>query len=277
MAFRPFGIQYFPGFVMNESVLFFEAAQSEPRQNGIINCGARNRWFELLIDKSASLPTQSMGFKPYGPQYFPGFVMNESKLFFEAEQSDLPRQQTNYCLHVDGMALMKQFGLRLIREWNMPMEIRPVWVGDRRCMYAWLLPRNYGTTLFLDADFQARLAEFKKVARIPGPPNEQPRWLALHTGDIPHTFVQGQRWADEKYRSQSIQETLMYTKSCANCDLFDPPVYERGGEEDDESSGDDGEEESDPDAEDDSEEAKNTEEDAIAGDKGVTSPAKLLV
>ncbi|KAF4571045.1 hypothetical protein EYR36_001685 [Pleurotus pulmonarius] len=219
----------------------------------------------------------SMAFKPYGPQYYPGFVMNESKLFFEAEQSDLPRQKTNYCLHVDGMALMKQYGLKLIREWKMPMEIRPVWVGDRRCMYAWLLPRNHGTTLFLDADFQARLADFKKIARIPGPPDEQPRWLALHTSDIPRTFVKGQRWADEKYRSQSIQETPMYTTSCANCDLFDPPEYIEGDEDDDDFSEDGDEEGSDPDAEEDSEDEKDEDGDAGAEDKGVTPPAKSPV
>ncbi|KAF4597081.1 hypothetical protein EYR40_007531 [Pleurotus pulmonarius] len=203
-----------------------------------------------------------MAFKPYGPQYYPGFVMNESKLFFEAEQSDLPRQKTNYCLHVDGMALMKQYGLKLIREWKMPMEIRPVWVGDRRCMYAWLLPRNYGTTLFLDADFQARLADFKKIARIPGPPDEQP---------------QGQRWADEKYRNQSIQETPMYTTSCANCDVFDPPEYIEGDEDDDDFSEDGDEEGSDPDAEEDSEDEKDEDGDAGAEDRGVTSPAKSPV
>lgn len=127
---------------------------------------------------------------------------------------------------------MKYYGRALIREWNMPREIRPVWVGDRTCMYAWLLPRNYGTTLFLDSEFQRRLEDFRKVAHIPGPPNKQPRWLALHTGDLPHTY-HGKPWADDEFRSQSIQETPMYTKSCANCDLFNPYVYEEGGEVDD--------------------------------------------
>ncbi|KAL4255707.1 hypothetical protein AB1N83_013161, partial [Pleurotus pulmonarius] len=94
----------------------------------------RSRAIDLSSDLSTlttvtviNCHSASMAFKPYGPQYYPGFVMNESKLFFEAEQSDLPRQKTNYCLHVDGMALMKQYGLKLIREWKMPMEIRPVW------------------------------------------------------------------------------------------------------------------------------------------------------
>ncbi|KAL4260915.1 hypothetical protein AB1N83_007620 [Pleurotus pulmonarius] len=195
----------------------------------------------------------SIGYRHYGVQYFPGFVMNESKLFFEAEQSDLPRQKTNYCLHADGMALMKQYGRALIREWNMPMEVRTVWVGDRTCMFAWLLPRNYGTTLFLDPKFQARLAEFKKVARIPGPPNKQPRWLALDTGDLPH-FYRGKTWADDEFRSQSIQEAPWYAKSCANCDLFDPFPWEEGGDVVDDSSEDSNEssEESDTDAKDDS-------------------------
>ncbi|KAF4581744.1 hypothetical protein EYR40_002760 [Pleurotus pulmonarius] len=164
--------------------------------------------------------------------------MNESKLFFEAEQSDLPRPKENYCIHVDGMYLVKEYGIKLIREWNMPMEIHPVWVGDRKCMYAWLLPRNYGSTLFLDADFQARLAEFKKVARIPGPPKEQPKWLARCDGDIPRTFIPGKPWADEEHRSQSIQDTPFYAKSCANCDLFDPFPWEEGGDVGDDSSED---------------------------------------
>ncbi|KAF7430207.1 hypothetical protein PC9H_005909 [Pleurotus ostreatus] len=180
-----------------------------------------------------------MRFGSYHVQYYPGFVMNESKLFFEAEQSDLPRPKKNYCLHVDGMALMMDYGLKLIREWNMPMEIRPVWVGDRKCMCAWLLPRNYGTTLFLDSEFQARLAKFKEVARIPGPPNEQPRWLALRDGDLPHTFVPGKRWADEAFRSQSIQDTPLYLNSCANCDKSDPYVWEEGGAVDDDQEDED--------------------------------------
>ncbi|KAF4581745.1 hypothetical protein EYR40_002761 [Pleurotus pulmonarius] len=193
--------------------------------------------------------------------------MNESKLFFEAEQSDLPRQKTNYCLHADGMALMQQYGCALIREWDMPMEVRPVWVGDRTCMYAWLLPRNYGTTLLLDPKFQARLAEFKRVARIPGPPNRQPRWLALHTGDLPHAY-HGKTWADDEFRGQSIQEAPWYTKSCANCDLFDPFPWEEGGDVGDDSSEDSDEssEESDTDAKDDSEGESSDVENAIAGE-----------
>ncbi|KAJ8701288.1 hypothetical protein PTI98_000092 [Pleurotus ostreatus] len=139
-----------------------------------------------------------MAFRPFGVQYFPGFVMDESVLFFEAEQSGLPRKKTNYCLHTDGMALTKQYGRALIRERNMPMEIRTVWVGDRTCMYAWLLPRNYGTMLFLDSEFQRRLEDFRKVAHIPGPPNKQPRWLALHTSNLPHTY-RGNVWADDEF------------------------------------------------------------------------------
>ncbi len=83
---------------------------------------------------------------------------------------------------------------------------------------------------FPDADFQARLAEFKKVARIPGPPNEQPKWLALRDGDLPHIFVPGKRWADEEFRSQSIKDTPLYMNPCANCDKSDPYVFKPGGE-----------------------------------------------
>ncbi|KAF7430230.1 hypothetical protein PC9H_005932 [Pleurotus ostreatus] len=187
----------------------------------------------------------AIGLYGYGVQYCPGFIMNESELFFDAERSNLPRPKKNYCLHVDGMALMEQYGLKLIRDWNMPMKIDTVWVGDRRCMLAWLLPRNYGTTLYLDADFQARLAEFKQVARIPGPPNEQPKWLALRSGDIPHTFVRGKRWANEEFQSQSIQDTPMYQNSCSSCDKSEPFIYEMDGSdsEDEDEDEDENEEE----------------------------------
>ncbi|KAF9491766.1 hypothetical protein BDN71DRAFT_1452473 [Pleurotus eryngii] len=56
-------------------------------------------------DTATIIQSDHMAFRPFGVQYFPGFVMNESLLFFEAEQSDLPRQKTNYYLHIDGIEI----------------------------------------------------------------------------------------------------------------------------------------------------------------------------
>ncbi|KAL4255231.1 hypothetical protein AB1N83_013655 [Pleurotus pulmonarius] len=69
----------------------------------------------------------------------------------------------------------------------------------------------------------------------------------------------------------------MYTTSCANCDVFDPPEYIEGDEDDDDFSEDGDEEGSDPDAEEDSEDEKDEDGDAGAEDRGVTSPAKSPV
>lgn len=183
---------------------------------------------------NVEVKSESMG-TIYGVHNVPGFVMNESILFYEVEQSDLPKPKY-YCLHVDGVSRMKEWGLRLIREWNMPMEVRPVWVGDRKAMYAWVLPSNYTKKLLRDREFQARLVEFKEVARIP--PDSRPRWLALRDGDMPSSYY-GKPWAQEEYRSQSIQDTEMFLKSCANCNKSAPYVWEEGGEVDDFSEDDD--------------------------------------
>ncbi|KAJ8701289.1 hypothetical protein PTI98_000093 [Pleurotus ostreatus] len=211
-----------------------------------------------------------MGIIRYNGVYnVPGFVLNESKLFYEAEQSDLPKPKY-YCLHVDGVSRMKEWALRLIHKWNMPMEVRPVWVGDRKAMYAWILPSDYTKTLLHDREFQARLVEFKKVAQIP--PDSLPRWLALRDGDMPNSYY-GKPWAQEEYRSQSIQDTEMFLKSCANCNKSAPYVWEEGGavdddqEDEDEDEGEDvnsdSEEEDYSGREDDDEEEDEEEDDKI--------------
>ncbi|KAF7430199.1 hypothetical protein PC9H_005900 [Pleurotus ostreatus] len=94
-------------------------------------------------------------------------------------------------------------------------------------MYAWVLPRDYTKKLLRDRESQARLVGFKEAARIP--PDSLRRWLALRNGDMPSSYY-GNPWAQEEYRFQSIQDTEMFLKSCANCKKSVPYVWEEGGE-----------------------------------------------